>query len=106
MPSKKTSTPHSQLLRTCSWCTERIAPGAEIFGFGAKVGPTIDLTGKEGQFVALTLALAHKTVVALVPAPDSQARADGYDLIFITCSEDCAMELKEALELERDVFRD
>jgi len=75
-----------------------------VFGFGAKASHGIDLSDKEGEFVSLYLALLDKTVYALVPSSSSTAKTDGYDLIFITCSEDCAQSLKDALEHERNVF--
>lgn len=93
-----------KLLHTCAWCLQPILPGSETFGFGAKARPGIDLADKEGQFVSLKLAIPNRIVVALVPTSTSTAKAEGYDLVFITCSESCAEDLKEALDLERDVF--
>jgi hypothetical protein len=93
-----------RLMHTCAWCTRIIAPDEEAYGFGARAQVGIDLDDKEGEFVTLNLALQDKTVVALVTTADSTARAEGYDLMFITCSEECANELKDALELEIDVF--
>ena len=93
-----------RLLHTCAWCNQFIDEGSEVFGFGARASPAISLEDKEGQFVSLDLALEDKTIFALVPAPESPARQAGYDLMFITCSQSCAEELKNALELEKDVF--
>lgn len=97
-------TKHEQLIHTCAWCIQEINEDEDIFGFGAKASPEIDLEGKEGEFVSLNLALREKTVFALVPETPSEANTAGYDLIFITCSEDCAQSLKDELDLERDVF--
>lgn len=93
-----------RLLRTCAWCNETIPPDAERFGFGAKASARIDLSDKEGEFVSLELALAGKTVCALVPTSGSQAKAQGYDLVFLACSQECAEALKDALEFEKDVY--
>lgn len=93
-----------KLLHTCAWCLQPISPGSETYGFGAKARRGIDLSDKEGQFVSLKLAIPNKIVVALVPTSTSSAKAEGYDLVFVTCSESCAEELKEALDLEKDVF--
>ena len=93
-----------RLLRTCAWCTREIPKDEDIFGFGAKASQTVDLSDKEGQFVSLNLPLQDKTVFALVPTSSSAADIEGFDLVFITCSEDCAQSLKDALDLERDVF--
>ena len=95
-----------KLLHTCAWCTRDIPEGSDKYGFGAKASPGVDLSNKEGEFVSLTLTLTKKTVFALVPTEASAAKADGYDLVFVTCSLECAKALKEALEFERDVFED
>lgn len=97
---------HARLMHTCAWCLLEIPEEDEVYGFGARIGPGIDLTGKEGQFVSLSLALKEKTVVAMVVTPDSPARQAGYDLVFLTCSQACAVALKDALEFEKEVFED
>ena len=97
-------TRREQLLHTCAWCNQEIAEDEDLFGFGGKASQSIDLNGKEGQFVSLNLALQDKTVFALVPTKASEASIEGYDLLFMTCSEDCAQSLKDELDLERDVF--
>jgi hypothetical protein len=93
-----------RLLRTCAWCTRIISPDEDLYAFGAKARSDLDLTEKEGEFVTLQLALHEKMVPALVTSKSSPARAEGYDLIFVTCSEACAQGLKDALEFEKDVF--
>jgi hypothetical protein len=95
-----------RLIHICAWCNQIIEENEEAYGFGAKASPGVDLSDKEGEFVSLNLRLQDKTVFALVPAEESQPRKAGYDLMFITCSANCAEELKEALDLERDVFQD
>lgn len=77
-----------------------------MYGFGAKASQKVELEDKEGQFVSLDLALEDKTTFAMVPPQESPARLAGYDLVFITCSQTCAEELKAALEVEKDVFED
>jgi hypothetical protein len=98
------NTQTDRLLHICAWCSQDIQEDEEVFGFGAKASQGVDLSDKEGEFVSFNLALRDKTVFALVPSTSSTAKTDGYDLIFLTCSEDCAQSLKDALELERDVF--
>lgn len=95
-----------RLLRTCAWCNQAIPPKADVFAFGARASAGIDLSDKEGQFVSMKLALADKTVVALVSMGHSQARGEGFDLVFITCSQECAEALKEALDFEKDVYEE
>lgn len=94
------------LFHQCAWCGNSILEGEDYFGFGAKASQDINLDDKAGQFVSLNLSLLEKTVAALVPSELGAPELGGHDLIFITCSEDCASSLKEALDLERDVFSD
>jgi hypothetical protein len=92
------------LLHTCGWCNRRFSDDNETYGFGALANPELELRGREGEFVTLNLNLTDKTIVALVAPEESPARESGYDLLFLTCSEECAHYLKDAIELERDVF--
>lgn len=94
------------LYHQCAWCGNSIHEDEDYFGFGARASRNIDLSEKAGQFVSLNLSLQEKTLFALVPEHSSPGVLEGHDLIFITCSEDCASSLKEALDLERDVFND
>jgi hypothetical protein len=95
---------HEQLLHTCAWCTREISADEDIFGFGAMASHDIELAGKEGEFVSLSFALRDRTVFAFIPEKTEESGISEYDLLFITCSADCAQTLKNELDLERDVF--
>ena len=97
---------NDDLLHQCSWCGVPIQEDEDYYGFGARASRDLDLEDKAGQFVSLNLSLLEKTVAALVPSELGAPELNGHDLVFITCSEDCASSLKEALDLERDVFHD
>jgi hypothetical protein len=81
-----------------------IPEGDELFAYGVKANKKIDLTGKEGEFVSLDLALKDKTVIAIVTTQTSEARKQGFDLIFLTCGQACAEELQTALYMEKVMF--
>lgn len=99
--------PHTDdLLHQCTWCGNTIKENEDYFGFGARASRDVDLEDKAGQFVSLNLSLLEKTVAALVPSDLGAPELNGHDLVFITCSEVCASSLKEALDIERDVFHD
>ncbi len=106
MKAPKNNIKRERLLRTCAWCHQYIPEDSEAYGFGAKASQDIELQDKEGEFVSLELALEEKTTFAMVPPEGSPARSAGYDLMFITCSQSCAEELKSSLEVEKDVFED
>jgi hypothetical protein len=44
-----------------------------------------------------------KTIWSIVPPADSDARKDGKDIMFTLCSEECGDQLKETLEIEKDL---
>lgn len=106
MNESKGNIKQDRLLRTCAWCHQFISEDSEVYGFGAKASQKVELEDKEGEFVSLDLALEDKTIFAMVPPGESPASLAGYDLMFITCSQICAEELKVALEIEKDVFED
>lgn len=98
--------PQESLLQTCAWCNRRLSADEDTYGFGAKSNPKLELGYSEGEFVTLRLSLTDKTIIALVAPEESTAKEAGYDFLFLTCSEGCAQNLKDALDLERDVFSD
>ena len=86
------------LLLNCAWCNDEIPDDVEVFTIGAKAKSGIDLTEAEGKTIPLSLIQANKTVSAIVPTRDSPAVRDGYDLIFMVCSQSCAQALSNGLE--------
>jgi hypothetical protein len=85
---------------TCAWCSKEIPEHTEVFSVGAKAKPEIDLSEEEGSIILLPLDVTGKTVPAMIVNSDSQAKKDGYDIVFMVCSEDCGRALREALEEE------
>lgn len=93
------------LSNVCAWCGKQIPDGNEVFGTGAKIREGIDFFqggSTEGFFMEVTIA--GRRVPTVVTGPESEARIQGNDLMFMTCSMQCAEELKSALEYERDVI--
>jgi hypothetical protein len=106
MKDQKEQPNHKHLMYTCAWCHQYISPEGDTFGFGAKASRGVNLEDKEGEFVSLSLALENKTTFAMVTPKESPAWQAGYDLMFITCSQSCAEDLKNALDVEKEVFED
>ena len=92
--------PDQEALRKCAWCEEHVLEDAEVFAFGAKLRAGIDLSEYQSHCIEITLALEQKDICALVTAEGSEARNEGKDLMFMTCSDSCGKKLKEALEKE------
>ena len=85
---------------TCGWCGRRIPSDAEVFGGGGKARAGVDLTPLAGQVLPVYLVGPDKTVLVAVAGLDSEARRDGHDFVYMTCSEACARSLKTAFEGE------
>ena len=89
---------------TCAWCDKNIPGDSEVFGFGAKARPGIDLKEREGETISLFLTLANKEVPAIVTVTGSHAKNQGNDLMFMACSQRCAKSLQEALKREMGII--
>ena len=85
-------------LPNCSWCEDEIPDDVEVFTVGAKTKPGIDLSEAEGTIVPLSLIRTDRNVMAFIPTKDSPAARNGYDLIFMVCSQSCAQALSNGLE--------
>ncbi|HKI37398.1 MAG TPA: hypothetical protein VKA46_36425 [Gemmataceae bacterium] len=85
---------------TCGWCGKTIPPDTEVFGGGGKVRPGVDLSSKAGQVMPLYLAGPDKTVLVAVTGADSEARRDGHDFVYMTCSAACGERLRAAFQGE------
>ena len=90
--------PEEVAILTCAWCDDEIPDDVEVFTIGAKAQTGVDLSGAQGKTIPLSLIRANKTVSAIVPTRDSPAVKDGYDLIFMVCSQSCAQALSNGLE--------
>ncbi len=93
----------NQVLTTCSWCGLKIRENEPIYALGCKKRPEINISKYEGEVMPVELSTADKTICAIVPPVESEARKQGNDFIFTLCSEKCGDQLKEILELEKKV---
>ena len=92
--------PDSEALRRCAWCRSHIYDDMEVFGFGAKLRPNVDLSVYEGHCIEIGLVSEERTVYSLVTAQGSEAKKDGKDCMFLVCSKSCGKKLKTVLEKE------
>ncbi len=56
----------------------------------------IDLSLVAGKVIELSFETVGKTLLAGVAGFDSEAKAEGKDIIFMTCSEDCGRLIQTA----------
>ncbi|HVS34356.1 MAG TPA: hypothetical protein VMS17_02175 [Gemmataceae bacterium] len=90
---------------SCDWCGRSIPPDMEVLGGGGKARPGVDLNAHAGRVLPVYLVGPDKTVLVGVTGPDSPARRDGHDFVYMTCSAACAGSLKAAFEGEIEMGR-
>jgi uncharacterized protein (DUF1778 family) len=90
---------------TCSWCGLDIPEEKEVFAVGATLRGAIEFTSDQSSMsFFMPVAIGGKVVPAVVTASDSEARQQGNDLMFMTCSEACAEQLRDALREEKELI--
>lgn len=67
---------------------------------GARVLKGIDLSLVAGKVIELTFEMSGKTVLAGVAGFESEAKAEGKDVIFMTCSDECGRQIQTAFAEE------
>lgn len=92
-----------QVLTTCSWCGFKIGNDGPIYSIGCKKRPEIDISKYENKVMPVKITTLGKTIWSIVPSADSDGRRAGNDFFFTLCSEDCGDQLKEALDLEKEI---
>jgi len=90
---------------TCAWCDKKIPDDAEVFALGAKIKADYFQLAKQqaGQLVDFHLFTVDKDVPVVISAPDSDAKKEGKDLLFPTCSLKCGKALKATLRKEEGI---
>ncbi|MEW6554429.1 MAG: hypothetical protein AB1384_09105 [Actinomycetota bacterium] len=89
----------------CAYCEKKVRPGAEVYGLGVKLRKGLEYPGAIGRSMTVELPVQGRELECMVTADGSQARQEGWDLIFMVCSEGCGAALKALLE-EEDLFEE
>jgi hypothetical protein len=77
-----------------------IPEGAPVLAQGICAHEGLDLSGREGTFIMLSVGRDLRQVPAMVTTADSEARREGKDLMIMVCSDDCARALDASLREE------
>ena len=84
-------------LGVCGWCGDVVSDDDLVAAVTANcIGSTAEY---EGKMVLVTLSTGRR-IPGSVGTPESELRKDGKDVAFMCCSEECAGELRDALEEE------
>jgi hypothetical protein len=89
----------------CAYCEKKLHSGAEVFGLGARLKEELEYPGAVGRSMTVELPVQGRELECMVTADGSQARLEGWDLIFMVCSEECGAALKALLQGE-DLFEE
>ena len=90
-------------LSRCAWCGMEIDEEAEVYGFGASLRQDVDLSEYEGQVIELKIITRERTCPMMVAARGSDAKENGHDVMFMTCSNECGREMREVMLEEKSI---
>ena len=90
----------------CCLCEKKIRSGAEVFGLGVKLKEGLEYPGGIGRRTTVHLPVQGRELECMATADGSQAKMEGWDIIFMVCSESCGESLKGLLEEEEGLFEE
>ena len=79
---------------TCAWCGAFISAETILFPCFGRLKAELPV---RGIFAWAVPKAAAKPVLTFITASDSEAKANGYDLGMLCCSEDCRAKVIEAI---------
>jgi len=102
---KQSNKGQRNLFLTCTWCRKRLQEDDPCWGMGAKARAGVELIPDEGPFLHVPLlTVPGKTVPCAVVPDDSDAKRQGWDLVFMTCSQECGEALRDTLQKEGTLY--
>lgn len=84
----------------CGWCGKAIGEDDPVVAVGGRVHQGIDLSLVQGKVVELAFALSSKTILVAVAGFESDAKAEGKDVVFMVCSGACGRQIQTAFAEE------
>ena len=90
----------------CAFCDKEMSSSEEVFGMGVKLKEGLDYPSEVGRMTLVELPVQDKTYECMVTADNSRAKMEGWDLVFMVCSEKCGGELRGILATEEDLFEE
>lgn len=92
-----------EALGKCAGCGKRIDEESPVYGLGIKFRPSVDLSEFEGKIIELSILTQNKNVPMVVTTEGSEAKEDGHDAMFMTCSNDCGKKMRDILIKEKSI---
>lgn len=98
---RKLQKPEAQetLGRVCAWCKSTVPEDGSVFTVTARAREGVELSdlAQDGPFLVMSLYRTGPKVHGLVTTDHSEAKQLGADLVFMVCSEECGLALRQAL---------
>jgi hypothetical protein len=99
MPKRTQAQLNKYWISHCGWCRREIGEDVPSIGISMKFRDPSDYQRQKGKIIQFELATGRMVVAGCVK-PDSPARREGKDVIFIVCSDQCGNELMAAMREE------
>jgi hypothetical protein len=89
-----------RFLSECGWCAQSIAEDDPVVAVGGRTHEDLDLSLVQGKVIEVRFEAAEKTILCAVAAFDSEAKAEGKDILVMTCSNECGSQIRDAFAQE------
>ena len=84
-------------LSHCCWCNREMRDDSERFSINTKFRDPKDYRKNAGKIVEFYVPVVDRSIMAFAVTPDSEAKKQGYEIMFVICSERCREELSAGL---------
>jgi len=101
------------LIQTCALCQKHIDDLDKGYAMKAKFRPGVDSKDatKHGfvwhgnlKIIEFRLTTINKTTWAIIPDENSEVKKEGYDFLFLLCSNECREKFRAILKEEKAIF--
>ena len=97
MSRRRQAEKEAHWLSHCCWCNLEIEEDSERFSINTKFRDPKDYQKNAGKIVEFFVPRLDRSIMALAVTSDSEAKKQGYEIMFVICSERCREEVSAAL---------
>jgi len=97
MPRRRQVDKEEYWLNHCRWCDREMGEESERFSINTKFRDPKDYRKNAGKIVEFYVPSVYRSIMAFAVTRDSEAKKQGYEIMFVICSERCREELSAAL---------
>ena len=97
MSRRRQSEKEEYWLNHCCWRNREMGEDSERFSINTKFRDSKDYRKNAGKIVEFYVPSADRSIMGFAVTWDSEAKKQGYEIMFVICSERCREELSAAL---------